>query len=103
METLPRPAFLHADAGRKFPQQHPDRTEARSCSRMYFAIVASLRPTVETQWPSAQNLLLPNSCLRFACRSSMRSELFPFRYPMKLETLILGGMLTSMCTWSGIR
>ncbi|MFU0811154.1 MAG: hypothetical protein ACFWTL_05800 [Atopobium sp.] len=33
----------------------------------------------------------------------MRSALFPFRYPMKLDTLILGGMLTSMCTWSGIR
>lgn len=33
----------------------------------------------------------------------MSSALFPFRYPMKLDTLILGGMLTSMCTWSGIR
>ncbi len=27
--------------------------------------------------------------------------LFPFRYPMKLLTLIFGGMLTSRCMWSG--
>lgn len=33
----------------------------------------------------------------------MSSALLPFRYPMRLGTLILGGMLTSMCTWSGIR
>ena len=25
---------------------------------------------------------------------------FPFRYPMKLDTLILGGMLSTKCTWS---
>ena len=25
---------------------------------------------------------------------------FPFRYPMKLDTLILGGIATSKCTWS---
>ena len=33
----------------------------------------------------------------------MRRALFPFRYPMKLDTPILGGMLTGMCTWSSIR
>ena len=27
--------------------------------------------------------------------------LFPFRYPMKLLTLIFGGILTSRCIWSG--
>ncbi len=39
---------------------------------------------------------LPNLYLRFPCFSNIMSELFPFRYPMKLDTLILGGMLTSM-------
>ena len=27
--------------------------------------------------------------------------LFPFRYPIKLDTAIFGGISTSMCTWSG--
>lgn len=35
--------------------------------------------------------------------SNMSSELLPFRYPMKLDTAILGGMLTNMWTWSGMR
>ena len=36
---------------------------AASCSLMYFAMVASLSPTVETQRPSAQNLPSPNQTL----------------------------------------
>ena len=50
-----------------------------SCSLMYFAIVASFRPTVDTQWPSAQNFLLPNFYFRLACLSNIIGELFPFR------------------------
>ena len=36
---------------------------AASCSLMHFAMVASFRPTAETQRPSAQNLLSPNQTL----------------------------------------
>ena len=28
---------------------------------------------------------------------------FPFRYPIKLDIAIFGGMLTKICTWSGIK
>ena len=52
---------------------------AFSCSRMYFAIVAPFRPTVETWQPSAQNFLFPNLYYMFACLSNIISELFPFR------------------------
>ena len=45
----------------------PRAMSAASCSLMHFAVVASFRPTAETQWPSAQNFLFPNLCLRFAC------------------------------------
>lgn len=54
-------------------------------------------------YPSAQNFLLPNLYFKFACLSKIIKELLPFRYPIKLDTLILGGILTSICTWSGIR
>ena len=30
--------------------------------------------------------------------SNIMSALLPFKYPMKLETLILGGILTNICT-----
>lgn len=39
---------------------------------------------------------------RKPCLSNIISALFPFRYPMKLDTLIFGGILKSRCTWSGI-
>ena len=32
--------------------------------------------------------------------SNIISALFPWRYPMKLDTPILGGIATSKCTWS---
>jgi len=46
--------------------------------------------------------LLPNLYFKFACLSNIINALLPFKYPMKLDTLIFGGMLTSKCTWSGI-
>ena len=45
----------------------PRAMSAASCSLMHFAIVASSRPTVETQQPSAQNFLFPDLYLRSAC------------------------------------
>lgn len=32
---------------------------------------------------------------------NISNALFPLRYPMNPETLILGGILTSICMWSG--
>ena len=52
---------------------------AFSCSRMYLAIVASFRPTVDTQQPAYQSFRLPNLYFMFACRSKIISELLPFR------------------------
>ena len=74
-----------------------------SCSSIYFFIVASFSPTVLTYYPTDQKCLLPNLYFKFAWRSNIISALFPFRYPMKLDTLIFGGILTSIWTWSGIR
>ena len=37
----------------------------------YFATVASFSPTVDTQWPSAQDFLFPNLYFRFACLSNV--------------------------------
>jgi hypothetical protein len=51
----------------------------------------------------SQNFLFPDLHFRLACLPDMGRELFPFRQPMKLDTLILGGMPAGMCTWSGAR
>ena len=37
----------------------------------------------------------------FACWSNLIRLLFPFKYPMKLDSLILGGIHTNQCIWSG--
>ena len=42
-----------------------------------------------------------NSYFRFACLSNIIRLLFPLRNPMNCATLKYGGMLTSMCMWSG--
>ena len=52
--------------------------------------------------PVAQKFRFPNLYFKFACRSNIIIALFPFRYPINCDTLYLGGMLTSRCTWSGI-
>ena len=36
----------------------------------------------------------------FGCLSYIISVLFPFKYPMKFDTLSLGGILTHICAWS---
>ena len=41
---------------------------------------------------------IPNLSFRLACLSNIMSALLPFKYPMILETLILGGILTNICT-----
>lgn len=69
---------------------------AFSCSRMHFEIVASFSPTVDTQCPSAQNLLLPNSCYMLACRPNTIGALSPFRKPMTLEAPCSGEYASSM-------
>lgn len=42
--------------------------------------------------------LFPYLYFKFACLSNIISVLFPFRYPTKLDTLILGRILTNICT-----
>ena len=73
-----------------------------SCSSIYFLMVASFNPTVLTSYPSAHKCLFPNFYFKFACLSNIINPLFPFKYPIKLDTLIFGGILTSSCTCSGI-
>ena len=36
----------------------------------------------------------------FACWSNLIRLLFPFKYPLKLDSLILGGIHTNQCIWS---
>ena len=45
--------------------------------------------------------LFSNLYFIFACVSNIINGLFPFKYPMKLVTFVLGGILSSRCTWSG--
>lgn len=52
-------------------------------------------PLGRTEWR------FPYLYFKFAWRSKIISVLFPFKYPTKLETLKLGGIFTSICTWSG--
>ena len=57
-------------------------------------------------WPYLRNPLHQNSRLRYANFMfphfwNIIKLLFPFKYPMNPATLILGGMLTYMCIWSG--
>lgn len=46
----------------------------------------------------AQKCQLPNLYFRFPCLSNSISALLPFRYPMKLDTLIFSEMLANICT-----
>ena len=47
-----------------------------------------------------QNSLLPYTYFRFANLPYIIRLLFPFRYPMNVDTLIFGGIETNMCMWS---
>ena len=46
------------------------------------------------------NSLLPNLYFKFEYLSNILRVLFPFKYPIKLDILILGGISTNICTWS---
>lgn len=64
---------------------------------LYFLCVF---PTVSTKYPLHQKCLFPYLYFKFACLSNIISELFPLRYPTICDTLYLGGIFTSICTWS---
>ena len=49
-----------------------------------------------------QNFLFPYLYFKFECISNIINELFPFKYPIILETLYFGGIDKSKCIWSGI-
>ena len=49
---------------------------------------------------STPKFLEPYLYLRFACLSKIIRLLFPLRYPINCATLIYGGILTNICTWS---
>ena len=68
---------------------------------MYFLIVLSFDPTVETSYTSPQNVgceLVFQFCVFF----KHHQYTFTLQFPIKLETLVLGGILSNQCTWSGI-
>ena len=68
---------------------------------MYSAITFLFRPTVSTQYPRHQKLLEPYLYFKFACRSKIINVLLPLRYPRNCAILMCGGILTSICIWSG--
>mgnify|MGYP007007200879 CR=1 FL=1 len=61
-----------------------------------FFTVTSFKPTVLTSYPSGKKCLFPNFYFKFTCLSNIISALLPFKYPIKLATLIRGGILTSI-------
>src|SRR5271166_5362479 len=69
---------------------------------MYRRIWSSSRPTVLTQYPRAQKLRPNNVPFVFNSSRWIRVALLPFRYPIVMATLYLGGTLSSMWMWSGI-
>lgn len=48
------------------------------------------------KYPLAQKCLFPNLYFKFANLSNIMRALFPFKYPIILATLYLGGILTHM-------
>ena len=52
--------------------------------------------TSSTETSTEENVNLPEAL------SNIINALLPFKYPIKLDTLVLGGMLNKRCTWSGI-
>ena len=70
---------------------------------MYSRICFSSRPSVETKYPRAQKLS-PVKFLGFPINvRAMWIALFPFMYPTTCDTEYLGGIDTSICTWSRMR
>jgi hypothetical protein len=70
---------------------------------MYSRICFSSRPTVETKYPRAQKLS-PVKFLGFPINlRAMWMALFPFTYPTTCDTEYLGGIDTSIGTWSRIK
>ena len=51
--------------------------------------------------PLHQKFRLPYLYFKFACLSNIIKLLFPLRYPINCAILIYGGILTSICIWSG--
>ena len=68
---------------------------------IYSCIFFAFLPTVSTWYPRHPKYLFPYLYFKFTCLSNIINVLFPFRYPTKLDTLILGGNSASICTWSG--
>ena len=56
--------------------------------------------TVDTKYPFAQKLLFPYLYFKFACLSNIINDDFPFKYPMKFDIAIFGGILTNIWIWS---
>ena len=71
--------FLRNGSSGSLTLSLPRAMSAASCSLMYFAIVASFMPAVETQWPSAQNFLFPDLYLRFACLAGHEERALPLQ------------------------
>lgn len=67
---------------------------------MYSFTVSVFNPTVDTKYPFAQKFLLPYLYFKFACLSNIINDDLPLRYPMKFDTAIFGGILTSIWIWS---
>ena len=74
-----------------------ERREARPRDESSPLIVVRIPPARTYVAPRHQNLRFPYLYFKFACLSNIINELFPFKYPMNDETLILGGILTSIC------
>src|SRR5512137_1246222 len=69
---------------------------------MYFLMVSSSNPTVLTQYPRLQKCSPVTFLFPRICRW-IRTALLPLINPIANATLCLGGMLTHMWIWSGIR
>ena len=68
---------------------------------IYAAIRLVFLPVVSTQYPLHQSSRFRYLYFNSPNCSYSIPPLFPFRYPIKLDTAVFGGISTSMGTWSG--
>lgn len=66
--------------------------------RRYFLIIISLSPIVNTPVAFVPKCTTVELTLEIAVFLEHYKRAFPFRYLMKLDTLILSGIFTSICT-----
>ena len=71
--------------------------------RFLFPYVFPYCTFIQPHCTYAQNFLFPYLYFKFECLSNIISKLFPFKYPMKYDTLYFGGVDTKICTWSTIK